>query len=475
MTQFWTDARVREALGLAAEPDSAAAAYDSVGTDTRSLQPGSLFVALTGETFDGHAFLSQAAAAGARGAVVERVPDAAPQELVYYVVGDALEALGRLGLHRRRSLGARVCAVVGSNGKTTTKDLARTALGARYRVHATTGNLNNLIGTPLTLLAAPDDAEVLVVELGTNVPGEIEKLARIAEPDAVLVTSIGEEHLEGLGDLEGVLREETSLLPLLPADGVAIVAEEPPALPERARALFPSTRVAGWTAAADQDLRAEDIALDDEGRVRFRWSGLEVRLSMRGRLNARNALLALGIAREWEVEPRAAVRALAGLNPSKMRSEVLRIGDLVVIADCYNANPASMDAAAELLAAMPRRGGRVAVVGSMRELGPTSDVLHRRCAGTLAGAGLDLIVATGDFAAAFDEVAGALGEGIIRGEDPLAAYESLRPRLKGDEVLLLKASRGVALERLLPLLERDFGGAGVGPDEQRTNASGRGG
>jgi len=469
----WTDVAVRAALGIAGG-EARDIAYSGVSTDTRTLEAGALFVALRGERFDAHDFLGDAAARGARGVVVERIPPDAPPALIYYEVPDTLVALGQLARARRRSLAARVCAVTGTNGKTTTKDMARAVLGTRCRVHATTANLNNLVGGPLTLLAAPDDAEAIVVELGTNAPGEIARLGAIVEPDAAIITSVAEGHLEGLRGVEGVLTEKTSLLEALRPGGVALVADEPPELAARARALVPQVRVAGWTERADADLRAEDVRLDDEGRTRFRWQGREVRLRFRGKPNARNALLALGLAQEWGVEPDAAIRALEALEPPKLRAELHRYGDLVVIADCYNANPASTAAALELLESMPRRGGRVAVLGTMRELGEASAQLHRRTAERAAAADLDLIVATGEFVPAFEQLAAELGARLIREEDPLVAYDALERRLAGDEVILLKASRGVALERLLPRLEARFGrvaaeGAGAGRDAANGN------
>lgn len=207
----WTAAAVDAALGLATGRGGEDIEIADISTDTRRLKPGDLFVALRGEKHDAHAYLGQAAAAGARGAVVDHLPDGAPAELHYHVVPDTLEALGRLGRFHRRRIGARVCAVAGSNGKTTTKDLLRAVLGTTYNVHATRGNLNNQVGAPLTLLSAPEDAQVIVAEVGTNVPGEVARIAGILEPDAAVITNISAEHLEGLGDLDGVLREETSI------------------------------------------------------------------------------------------------------------------------------------------------------------------------------------------------------------------------------------------------------------------------
>jgi UDP-N-acetylmuramoyl-tripeptide--D-alanyl-D-alanine ligase len=421
------------------------------------LKGGELFVALRGAHHDAHAYLLQAHAAGAIGAVVDHVPAEAPQAMRYYVVPDTLVALGRLARARRRRLGIRVCAVAGSNGKTTTKDLLRAALSPRLRVHATQGNLNNLIGAPLTLLRTPADADVVVAEIGTNAPGEIAQLGAIVEPDAAVVTGISAEHLEGLGDLEGVLREETAVLSWVPRGGVVVVADDPPLLAERARQLHPKVRVAGLSESADDALRGTSVELDDEGRVRFEWSGRTVSLELRGRHNARNALVALGIATAWGVPAAEAAAALVDLEAPKLRSEIRRIGELIVIADCYNANPASVAAAVDLLASMPRRGGRVAVLGSMLELGPGSGELHRELADVVARQDFDVVVATGEFAGAFGPHRAALGARLIAAQDPLAAWEPLAEVMRGNEVVLLKGSRGVALERLLPRFEEKWG------------------
>src|SRR5688500_754098 len=253
----WTDAAVREALEL--EGAGVNAAYPTVTTDSRNVEAGALFVALKGERFDGHDYLAEVAGKGARGAIVSHVPEKTPDTLTLYRVGDTTAALGKLGRHRRRKLGVKLVAVTGSNGKTTTKEILRAMLSARYRVHATSGNFNNLIGTPLTLLATPDDTEVIVAELGTSLPGEIAQLAQIVEADTAVVTAISEEHLEGLGDIRGVLEEEIALLPSLPADGLAVVADEPPELADAARRKTARVAVAGWSERADAALRAEHV------------------------------------------------------------------------------------------------------------------------------------------------------------------------------------------------------------------------
>ena len=453
----WSHAAVCAALGIGTTAGLEAVAYPGISTDTRTLQPGQLFVALAGEHFDAHDYLQQAADAGAAAAVVHRMPADAPSSLGYYEVDDTLAALGRLGRFHRRRMGWTVVAVAGANGKTTTKDLLRAALSARYRVHATTGNLNNLVGAPLTLFAAPADTEVVVSEIGTNTPGEVAKLAGIVEPDVAVVTSIAAEHLEGLGDLAGVLREETSLLPWLPVAGVAVVPDDPADLAARARALAPRVVVVGPGPDADEAFRVRAIELDKHGAVRFGWGTRTVQLQLRGRHNARNAMLALAVADALGVEADAAVARLADLPPAKMRGEFHRFGRLTVIADCYNANPASVTAAVDLLVSLPRGGGRVAVLGTMRELGAESARLHAETAADVAAQPVDLIVATGEFVAAFAAHAELLGDRLVREPDPVIAYDRIASRLQGDEVVLLKGSRGVALERLLPRFQEQWG------------------
>ena len=448
---IWNDAEVRAALGMGAgRPDIQ---FTGISTDSRTVERGSLFVALKGERFDAHGFVNEVAAKGARGAVVQHPVAGLGDDFVFYVVPDTLTALGMLGRHRRRKLNARLVAVLGSNGKTTTKEILRALLSARYRVHATTGNLNNLIGTPLTLLAAPDDTEVIVAELGTSLPGEVARLAEIVEANAAVVTAISQEHLEGLGDLRGVLEEETALLPSLPQDGLAVVADEPPELATAARAKAPRVAVAGWSDRADADLRAERVDLDAHGHVMFAWQGRNVFLPLRGKHNARNALVALGIALHFGVDVNAALANLSELKPAKMRGEVREYGNLKVIVDCYNSNPASLSAAIDLLASMPHQGRRVAIVGSMLELGGESADLHHTAADEIAARNFDLVVATGEFVRAFEPHVSRLGDRLITSVDPLAAAQQVTQRLQGDELVLLKGSRGVALERLLPALE----------------------
>lgn len=454
----WTDRELRRALGLDAEAaDRAVAglAYPGVSTDSRTVRPGELFVALEGERFDGHAFVPEAFRRGAAGAVVSREV-AAELGRPLYRVADTLEALGALAYHRRRALSVPVVGITGTTGKTTTKDLIHAALAARYRVHATEGNLNNLVGLPLTLLAAPDDVDALVLEMATNRPGEIAALTRIAGPTVGVVTGVSEAHLEGLGDLEGVIQEKIALLGGLDPDGVVVVTDERPEVVARAKRVHRNVRVAGLGEDASPELRGQITDADAEGRFRFRWRDQEIALRLRGRHNVRNALLALAVADVLDVPEAAAAAGVASVEPWGMRGEIQRVGGLTLLVDCYNANPTSVRAALDLLLTLPASGRRVVILGTMLELGSRSGELHDEVLRELARRPIDLVVATGEFATAAARVAELDALTVIAEPGPDAAYVRLRARLQGNELVLLKASRGVRLERLIPEIRRDF-------------------
>jgi UDP-N-acetylmuramoyl-tripeptide--D-alanyl-D-alanine ligase len=451
----WTDSAVRVALGLRPELADPETTYAGVSTDSRAVEEGDLYVALVGDRFDGHDFVADAVSRGALGAVVSR-PSPGDESARLYPVDDTLRALGALAAHRRRALSAPVVALTGSSGKTTTKDMAAAALGSARRVHATPGNLNNRVGMPLTLLAAPDDAEAVVLELGSNEPGEIDALAQVARPDIGVITTVGESHLEKLGSVEGVLEEKLDLLRHLAEGGRCVVGDEPEVLADRARALCPRVRVAGWGAAADEDLRPVKADVDVFGRYSFEWRGAKVAMPIAGRHAVSNAMIALAIADLLGVSPREAVRGLASARSGTMRGEIRRVGDLTVIVDCYNANPQSVRASLDVLEGQGAASQRVAVLGSMLELGDASAELHRRVLGETMERAVDVVVATGEFAEAA-EALGLVGtDRVLTAVEWRDAYPHLRARLTGDEVVLLKASRGVALEGILDFLAADF-------------------
>ncbi|HXY69796.1 MAG TPA: UDP-N-acetylmuramoyl-tripeptide--D-alanyl-D-alanine ligase [Gemmatimonadales bacterium] len=445
MTAFpWTAKHVAEALGLpAASWDNT---YAGVSTDTRALKERELFVALKGERYDGHDYLSDARLAGV-GAVVVRHRTPRWPGFDWFEVDDTLVALGALARHRRDALAGKVVAITGTTGKTSTKELAAAALGARLRVHKSERNLNNLVGVPLTLLAAPLEAEAAVVECGASVPGEIPRQRDIVRPDVAVVTTVAEGHLEGFGGLEKVFEEKLSLLAGAP---IAVVGTAPARLAEAARTVAKRVVTAGLDAGAEWT--AEHVTLLPDGRPRFTVRGVTVELPLFGRHMVANALVALAVADALGVPLAEAAPALAGARLPAGRSEVLDLGGITVINDCYNANPSSFAAALDLLAAL--RGDRRAVVvaGTMRELGPASAELHRGVAERIAEAKPDVVAAVGAFVPAFEALKRPKGQTLLTGETPEAIAPGLKAALRPGDVVLLKASRGVQLERVIPLL-----------------------
>ncbi len=455
-TFAWSDASVRRALGLpGGDP---ARRYQDVSTDTRTLGPGDVFVALEGERFDGHAFVPDAVAAGCAAVVSHR--DAGGCTVPVYRVPDTLAALGDLALHRRRRTNVPVVGITGSSGKTTVKDMTVRALSRSYDVHGTRGNENNRVGVPLTILSMPDLTTALVLEMGTNQPGEIAELARISRPTVGVVTTVSEAHVERLGDLRGVLSEKLDLIRALGPRATAIVGDDPPVLAEEARALRPDVAVVGLTKRADPELRPEEHGRDD-GTCAFDWRGHTVSLRIPGRHSAHNAALALAVARALRVPAKEAAAGVSSVRPGALRGEVRQVGGLTLLVDCYNANPAGVVAAVSALMAIAdidHEARLVVVLGTMRELGERSAAIHRETLTTILYTPMDLFILSGAFARAaehFDDdriqVVEELGE---------LAWRLPRMVAPGDRILL-KASRGERLERLIPVLESYFGEAGI--------------
>jgi UDP-N-acetylmuramoyl-tripeptide--D-alanyl-D-alanine ligase len=320
-------------------------------------------------------------------------------------------------------------------------------LGARYRVHATAGNLNNLVGVPLTILSAPDGTEALVVEAGASVPGEIAKLRAIIEPTIAVVTNIGYAHVEGFGSLEGVMAEKLSLLDGVP---VAILGSGPDAMwPDARRRTHVIPAALGGDTGDDTRL---DRFLDRNGRPQLALeSGARITLPALGIHQLDNAQIALAVAQRAGVAHDAAVRALAGMALPEGRGDLRELGKLLVIDDTYNANPASLRRAVQTAAwlAGKQRRPLAVVVGTMLELGPESARLHAEAAREIAQRKPALVAAVGQFVEAFEPWRDALGGRLISAADADALGPKLKSALRGNELVLLKASRGIALERVL--------------------------
>ena len=454
---FWTSDRVHDALRPLARLNlpRGSQPFARVWTDTRTIASGDLFVALAGERFDAHDFLEQAVASGAAGVVVSNVDKARGLGVPVFEVSDTLVALGALGHYRRCVWGRPVIAVVGTNGKTSTKELLKAALGSTLETHATHGNLNNLVGVPLTLLATPDGADIAVVEMGTNQPGEVARLRAIVEPNVTVVTSIAEEHLEGLGDLAGVMREE-----LAACEGVAtaVVPSFQPDVVAEARRRARHVLAAGLESG---DLRAEGWELEADGRGRVIVDGVEVRVPLRGVHNLRNTMLALGVARLVGVPTERAAHGIDAMPVPPMRSNVEQIGGATLVNDAYNANPGSARAALELLEHAGRGRQRVAILGTMLELGPGGPGLHEALARDALASPIEIVAGVGQFAVALDRVAdGQSRQRLVTADDVESLWNRLSSRLAPDAVILLKASRGVRLEQLVPKI-REWAAGGV--------------
>lgn len=448
----WSDASVRRALGLpGGDP---ARLYEDISTDTRTLGPGDVFVALVGARFDGHAFVEQAVAGGCAAVVSHRHLDSCAVPV--YRVPDTLTALGDLALHRRAQAKIPVVGITGSSGKTTVKDMTVSALSRSYDVHGTRGNENNRVGVPLTILSMPELTTALVLEMGTGEPGEIAELARIARPTVGVVTTVSETHIERLGDLRGVLAEKLDLIRALGPAGTAIVGDSPAELVDGARALRPGAAVCGSTDRADPGLRPVEAYQRANGTCGFHWRDRSVTLRIPGGHNIDNAMLALAVARVLDVPAEEAAAGVSSVWPGAMRGEVRKLGGLTLLVDCYNANAAGVVAAVSALAAIGDEGRWVAVLGSMLELGERSEAIHRETLSAILHCAVDLYVLTGAFARAarhFEDDRIVPAEGVEE-----LAWRLPRMVRPGDKVLL-KASRGVRLERVIPALEYRFAGA----------------
>ncbi len=445
-TPPWPETAVREALGLPVDPGVRRTTFSGISTDSRTVRAGALFVALTGERFDGHDHLAGAQAAGATAALVRKGTPAVPG-LLLFEVDDTLRGFGLLARARRRSIQGPVIAVTGTNGKTSTKEMLAAVLGTKYRTYATRANLNNLVGVPQTILEAPPDTEALIVEAGANLPGEIARCRQIIEPSIAIVTNAVAGHLEGFGSLSGVVVEKLALTEGVP---LAIVGTDPLALAEGARRRARRVRTAGLQNA---ELVPDQVKLDEAARPIITLRGHAFTLAARGLHQADNAIRVWAVGEELGIDPAVAATALEQFTIPGGRGELLQEGGLTILNDCYNANPQSFRAVIATAAAL--RGDRrlVFVAGTMRELGHDSAMLHRQIAEALVDLHPELLAAVGDFVPALEPFAGALRHRLLTAPDPLTLAPLLVPHLRGDEVVVLKASRGVALERILPALK----------------------
>jgi len=431
-------------VGASVPSSWGATPFSSVSTDTRTLEGGGVFFALTGENFDGNRFVAEAFAKGAVAAVTTQARDGGP----CFVVKDPLSALQAFSGHHRTRYSPLVLAITGSCGKTTSKDFVAAVLETRMRVVKTRGNLNNEIGCPLSLLQIDEATEAAIIEMGAASPGNIRELCAVAHPTEAAITLVAPSHLAGFGTIETIAATKAEIVEGLPPDGVFYVNMDNPWC-VKAAASFTGKRIRYGSTG---EVVLKSCRFDEEGEMILEIEPIGVlRVPLPNRALASNVLLAVAVGLQhgivdFETPLRHAVE-------NRTRFTIRQVGPLQVIDDTYNASPASMAAALEGLAGRPGRGSRIAALGDMLELGPEAPALHRDV-GKLAGRlGIDRLFARGDHASGMIEAArlsGVSHADVI--QDPQSMAETIHGTTKEGDIVLVKGSRGMRMERVIEAL-----------------------
>jgi UDP-N-acetylmuramoyl-tripeptide--D-alanyl-D-alanine ligase len=431
-------------------------------TDSRGVKEGDLFLALAGEKFDGHDFLMDVCAMGAAAAVVEERRSAAlPSNLPGVAVGDSRVALGQIARSYRQNYKAAAIAIAGSNGKTSTKELVAAVLSRSLKTLWSPASFNNDIGVPLTILQLTSSHQAGVFEVGTNHPGELRPLIEMVRPTIGIITSIGREHLEHFGNIEGVLEEEGTLAELLPAGGLLIIDGDgygADRLKQRSQARV--VRV-GHGKGNDWKIRLVELGaagsrfeIDTDARE---YTG-EYSIRLLGMHQVVNAAYAIVVGKELGLGRAEIQRGLTSCAGAKMRLQPKKIDDFIVLDDAYNANADSMQAALDTLQIFPCRGRRIAILGDMGELGETSVAAHEEVGRRAAEKGIDYLVTVGQKSGAMASAARIAG---LRNVLNLAAVEEVGPAVteivRSGDVVLVKASRSTRLERVIEYLSVRYG------------------
>jgi len=471
---FWTLENFRKVLAgtwLAKPKGPPAHPIEGVSIDSRSIRPGQVFFALKGETHDGHAYLSQAAEAGASVLIIES-GDAVPAgfavnfpETAILRVGSTRRAMGQLALAYRRSFDSlRVIAVTGSNGKTTTVRLIDSVLGRRFRGRASIKSYNNDIGVPLTIFSARAGDQYLICEVGMNAPGEIAPLARMIEPDIVVLTSIGRAHLEAFEDQSGIVREKASLLSFIRPNGLAVVTADCPQLDPYLKPV-PNVVLFGRSERADLRLTAAKHIGTPPSGLRFTINDrVTHEVALLGEHNALNAMAAVAVGRRLGLEEGEIAEGLASAAGPDMRFRRGLVGGIDLFNDAYNSSPESALAAVQTFANLTEGSDRrVVVLGDMRELGRHAESAHKELGDSLvewfgpARAALDLLITVGPHAALAAEPVERLcpRTEVVRvsGTEP-DDVERVLGMLQAGDAVLLKGSRSVGLDRIAEALAR---------------------
>jgi UDP-N-acetylmuramoyl-tripeptide--D-alanyl-D-alanine ligase len=445
--------RIAEFVGAKGECDQEAVAM-GYSIDSRTLNPGDLFIAISGERFDGHEYVQAALEKGAVGAIVQAEKKVAgnPPRLLH--VEDTVKALQSLGAAARRLWGKPLLAVTGSAGKTTTKEILAHILTTRFRVMKSSGNLNNHIGLPLQLLKLEAEHDLAVVEMGMNHAGEIRALGVLAHHDLAVVTTVAPVHLEFFASLAEIARAKYEIIETLHPGGVAVLNADDEYVCQFGRDFKGKVVTFGIKRVAD--VSAQKINLNGAEGSTFELVvgsvGEPVTFPLVGEHNIYNALAAAAAAMERGVPPSEAAEALSSIAPPDKRGQVLTLRGATIINDCYNSNPRALEAMIDTLASM-KAERRILVVGEMLELGPTAETLHRESGKHAAEKKIDVVIGVRGMARAVAEAACGAGTQSQFVETPEQAGEWLARNLRPGDAVLLKASRGVKLERALDMLQ----------------------
>jgi UDP-N-acetylmuramoyl-tripeptide--D-alanyl-D-alanine ligase len=422
--------------------------FSSVSTDTRTIQPGSLFIALSGEKFDGHHYLNAAVENGAAGVIISQSGVLVPAGVIAIFVADTRRALQDLARFHRQRFSGPVIAITGSNGKTTTKDMTAAVLSSRLSTLKTQANFNNEIGLPQTLLRLEPSHQAAVVEMGMRGKGEIQELAAIALPTIGVVTTVGETHIELLGTVENIAAAKAELVEAIPGNGTVILNGDNPLV----RAMAKKTRAKiVFYGMADAEVTAKAITQTETG-MSFDccWpeQSFRVNLATFGRHNIYNALAAIAVGRELGLTPAEICQGIASFVPDSMRLQVQTLGQYRVINDAYNASPLSMAASIDALQDIAA-GRKVAVLGDMLELGDFAVEAHRKIGEKLAAQRIDLVITVGNLSKNIAQAAIKAGLHAEACDNHEAARQMLKTFLRPGDTVLLKGSRGMKMEQLL--------------------------
>src|SRR5437870_2774931 len=462
--------QVAQFAGASLESGDGTMVINKISTDSRTIKPGELFVALHGENFDARDFVETVAKSGSAGALVNRNWNGhVPKIFALIRALDPLHAYQQIAANYRRSLTLKVVAITGSNGKTSTKDFAASVLARKFRVTKTEGNFNNHVGLPRTILEATSEDEVAVWEIGMNHPGEIAELSKIAAPDAAVITNIGVAHIEFLGSREAIAREKGALAEAVGPEGTVILNADDSFTKTIAARARGKAILAGISAGM---IRAHEISQSATGTDFTILEGAHrcrAQLPVPGLHMAQTALLAVAAGRVFGLSLEECAAGLAAAPLTKARLQIKEVHGVQFIDDSYNANPDSMKAALHTLVELDADGKRVAVLGEMRELGSESEHGHREVGETAAALGVDHLIAIGSVAAAIASAAEHAGLRNSRtGNSPTEAAEILAEIAEPGDLVLIKGSRAARTERVM----EEFGNrrsAALSNDREKRN------